>query len=173
MVPHGASEQRYKNILNGSFEARPAGLDMLGYDLDNDADQAVPAAGMADGSEDDALDTEMAQPEAWEEGDADLLLGLAEKARDPSDDSDGLAEAEVVETPALEPPVEAAEVHGQGPGAAALANLPNHELEQVANDFELRRGRWGIFSIIPKPRSSRMPHGGYQARCVFHRPPYT
>ena len=164
MVPHGASEQRYKNILNGSFEARPAGLGMLGYDLDNDADQTVPAAGMADGSEDDALDTEMAQPEAWEEGDTDLLLDLAEQAQDPADDSDGPAEAEVVETPALEPAIEAAEVHGQGPGAAALANLPNHEL---------RRGRWGVFSIIPKPRSSKMPHGGYQARCVFHRPPYT
>jgi hypothetical protein len=45
-------------------------------------------------------------------------------------------------------------------------------LEEIAaaDDFPEDPARWGVFTITPKQVGHGLPYGGWQARCIFHRP---
>ncbi len=46
---------------------------------------------------------------------------------------------------------------------------PGQIVEDGALERELKRGRWGCFTVTPKQKEKAPPFGGYQARCVYHR----
>ena len=160
MVPHGREAALYDRILTGNFDLskrkRAVALHML-EDVIEGGPQDVPAlqdehafpeAGNPEDGESEDLEPsdQEGNDEAASEGDEDD--GGGDLATDGGADplGDGASDADAAE-----------------PAADAQPDHPA-AVEQV-----LRSGRFGIFRMTPKQPSDRIPFGGYEASCPFHR----
>jgi hypothetical protein len=172
LIPHGASDLRYKDILSGKFQVRVRALPAMEYDVDDgmvdDGSEIVagnpPAEPFADVGElaDDFLDSELLR---------ELEEALFEGVEDPPFDEDGDnvdgGGGDGGAFPPDNPPPPAPALPSPSAVLALVAvdavpPPPAPLAQQSPLGASLRRGRWGVFTVTPKSN-------GWQARCVFHR----
>ena len=168
-VPHGLTDVEYKGMLAGrplvdKHLALTADVDL---DSENEADIVAPAD---PGGEIHDFDLEVALEELLdEEEDFRRLEGV----------SDGGPEEPLPPEPPEPGGAEVLPPGIVGPAAGPAAPPPPLPPPPIPlGDFldgdadpehALRTRRWGVFSVVPKQAHSAAQHGGYQARCVFHR----
>ena len=154
-VPHGATEKVYRAILARRFEAANVAPDV--QQADGGGDQE-----MLD------IDGEVGPnvfegEEAQLQREPELQMNLEDELAELMDTSDD--DVLVVIEPAA-PPQAAASSAASAPGAnPARAEA---RAETIIAEV-LRSSSYGAFTIVPKQGTEKMIHGGFQARCVWHR----
>jgi hypothetical protein len=151
LVPHGAPEERYRLILQGRFRAALRGVEALQYDLDEEAEPRLGGIGPM------VADPAAAADDAEQE--IDWIAALEEELSMQDLLEEIAAADDFPEDPALPPPPP------PPPPPAPGAIVAAEPLEAA-----LQAGRWGVFTITPKQVGHGLPYGGWQARCIFHRP---
>ncbi len=186
MVPHAAKEERYKQILAGNFVVALRGLEALQYDLDEDEDRPAasnPVEDLVDGAElqdaDDgpfdendfiaALEESLFRQDAVHEADDAVSDASESPAPSPPGPPRGGDGGDASLPPGPPPALPRPEAPGVPSPPSVGGAVVSADVAGAAMTAALKRGRWGVFSIIPKQPKPRMPHGGWQARCVFHR----
>ena len=145
-IPHGASEKTYQDIeagrcqSNGSAVSEERGLDVPDVSAEQEAADAFEV-----GSDEQDPDESM----------EDFLARALENLSPiDSEEDDNPAPASFV-------PQHDVDAVSRPPSSKPLLDL----VQQV-----LHSTKYGVFSIVPKQANSRLRYGGFQARCVFHRP---
>lgn len=180
MIPHGATDETYKRIIQGrtGVEVRGQAHAALAYDVHDDAgplSESIPDGEAGEAKDEDAghedadrigrlfdaqeLPEQGGDEEEEEEHSTSELPGEDAPPDDPSDGGPGNSGPPVPGQGPLPPPLP--------PPAPPSPALAGSEGEEMA---ALSRTRWGVFSVTPKQaRQPGLPYGGWQARCVFHR----
>ena len=153
-IPHGAAEKIYADILAGRQPTGPetklvSSLDVPGESGDKEAV-----------SEDGASDLEQGEREPGETLEEHLARALEDMSPATSEEGGSGEEA----------------VAANLPTAIAVARpAPSEHGTDARSDLGLvqrvlRSTKFGVFSIVPKQANSKLRYGGFQARCVFHKP---